>query len=77
MRGCGLCNIMFGFSAKTKEGRQHYSRDIHKILGKYEKVFGKIPPGPPLYRVFELTIELEEGAKPIITTPYQHTKRFK
>jgi hypothetical protein len=26
---------------------------------------------------FEHTIELEEGAKPVITTPCRHTKKFK
>jgi hypothetical protein len=58
----------------TKEGCQHYSQDIQRILGKHEKVFGKIPPGKPPDRGFEHTIELEEGAKPIITTPYRHPK---
>jgi hypothetical protein len=28
-------------------------------------------------RGFEHTIELEEGAKPVITTPYRHPKKFK
>jgi hypothetical protein len=53
----------------TKEGCQHYSQDIQRILGKHENVFGKIPLGKPLDKGFEHTIELEEGAKPVITTP--------
>jgi hypothetical protein len=36
-----------------------------------------IPPGRPPDREFEHTIELEEGAKPMITTPYHHPHRFK
>jgi hypothetical protein len=62
---------------KTTEGRQHYHMDIQELLGKHDKVFGQIPPGVPPDRGFEHTIELEEGAKPIITTPYRHPKKFK
>jgi len=40
-------------------------------------VFGPILPGVPLDRGFEHIIELEEGAKPIITTPYRHPKKYK
>jgi len=40
-------------------------------------VFGSIPPGVPLDRGFEHIIELEAGAKPIITTPYRHPKKYK
>ena len=36
-----------------------------------------IPPGRPPDRGFEHTIELEEGAKPMITPPYRHPRRFK
>jgi hypothetical protein len=41
------------------------------------RCLGQIPPGVPPDRGFEHTIELEEGAKPVITTPYRHPKRFK
>ena len=51
--------------------------DIKELLGKHDKVFGEIPPGRPPDRGFEHTIELEEGAKPVITTPYRHPKKFK
>jgi hypothetical protein len=47
------------------------------LLGKHDRVFGEIPPGRPPDRGFEHTIELEEGAKPVITTPYRHPKKFK
>jgi hypothetical protein len=33
--------------------------------------------GNPLDRGFEHIIELEEGAKPVITTPYRHPKKHK
>jgi hypothetical protein len=61
----------------TQEGHHHYSQDIQRILGKHEKVFGKIPLGKPPDKGFEHTIEIEEGANPIITMPYRHPKRFK
>jgi hypothetical protein len=61
----------------SHEGRKHYPPDIQKILHKHEKVFGQIPPGKPPDRGFEHIIELEEGAKPVITTPYRHPKKFK
>jgi hypothetical protein len=40
-------------------------------------VFGSIPPGIPLDRGFEHTIELEAGATPVIIASYRHPKRFK
>jgi hypothetical protein len=40
-------------------------------------VFGPIPPGVPPDRGFEHIIELEAGAKPVITTPYRHPKKYK
>jgi putative transposase len=46
-------------------------------LGRHQQVFGSIPPGRPPDWGFEHTIELEEGAKPIITPPYHHPRRFK
>ena len=36
-----------------------------------------IPPGIPPHRGFEHKIELELGAKPVITTLYHHPKKFK
>ena len=44
---------------------------------KHDKVFSEIPPGRPPDRGIEHIIELEEGAKPIIVTPYRHPKRLK
>jgi hypothetical protein len=45
-------------------------------MDKQNKVFEPIPPGAPPNRGFEHIIELEEGVKPIITTPY-HPKKYK
>jgi hypothetical protein len=47
------------------------------LLNKHDQFFGQIPPGRPPDRGFEKTIELEEGDKPVITTPYRHPKKFK
>jgi hypothetical protein len=54
-----------------------YPLDIQKILDKHKIVFEPIPLGKPLDRGFEHIIELEEGAKPVITTPYRHPKKHK
>jgi hypothetical protein len=59
------------------KGCQHYPMDVHKLLGKNDKVFEKIPLGVPPDRGFEHTIDLEEGTKPVVTTPYRHPKKFK
>jgi hypothetical protein len=47
------------------------------LLGQHQQVFGSIPSGKPPNRGFEHTIELEEGAKPMIIPPYHHPMRFK
>lgn len=47
------------------------------LLDKHRKVFGEIPPTQALDSGFTNTIELEEGDKFIITTPYKHPKKFK
>lgn len=40
-------------------------------------MFSDIPLGTPPGRGIEHIIELEEGAKPIMITPYRHPKRLK
>jgi hypothetical protein len=52
-----------------KEGKSHYSPDIQRIIDRHSKAFRPIPPGAPPDTGFEHIIELEEGAKPVITTP--------
>jgi hypothetical protein len=55
---------------KPSQDHQHYHVDIQEFLGKHDKVFGPLPVGRPPDRGFEHIIELEEGVKPMITTPY-------
>ena len=66
-------------STKLMKGQQtdYQDDELHTVFDKHSTVFISIPPGIPLHRGFEYTIELEEGAKPIITTPYCHPRRFK
>ena len=64
-------------SQTDDEGRRHYHASIQYLLSRHDKVFGQIPPGRPPDRGFEHIIKLEEGAKPMITTPYRHPKKFK
>jgi hypothetical protein len=59
-----------------EKGKVRYTPEIKRILDKHQKVFGSIPPGVPSDRGFEHIIELEAGAKPIITTPYRHLKKY-
>jgi hypothetical protein len=66
------------FIMDTNDGtNKQYPLDIQRILQKHKRVFESIPPGKPPDRGFEHIIELEEGAKPIITTPYRHPKKHK
>jgi hypothetical protein len=60
-----------------KQGKVHYTPKIQEIIDKHIKVFGPIPPGVPPERGFEHIIELEEGAKLVITTLYKHLKKYK
>jgi len=60
-----------------EQGKVHYTLKIQEILDKHHKMFGPIPPGVPSDRGFEHIIELETGAKPVITSPYRHPKKYK
>ena len=60
-----------------EQHKQEYPPDVQKIITKHTKVFGEIPPGRPPDRGIEHVIELEEGANPVIITPYRHPKRYK
>lgn len=50
---------------------------MQPILKIHKGVFKDIPHGIPPRRGFEYSIELKEGTKPMITTPYRHPQRFK
>ncbi|XP_059065756.1 uncharacterized protein LOC131857345 [Cryptomeria japonica] len=54
-----------------------YHPNIQILRTKHSKVFSDIPSGRPPDRGFEHIIELEEGAKPVMITPYRHPKRLK
>jgi hypothetical protein len=60
-----------------KKGETHYTPEIKKIMDRDSKVFKPIPPGAPPDRGFDHIIELEEGTKLFITTPYKHPKKYK
>jgi hypothetical protein len=60
-----------------EKGKVHYTPEIKEILDRHHKVFSPIPPGVPPDRGFEHIIELEAGAKPVITTPYRHPMKYK
>jgi hypothetical protein len=57
--------------------QQQYRTEIKTLLSQHQRVFGSIPPRRPPDRGFEHTIEMEEGAKLVITTPCRHPRRFK
>ena len=46
------------------------------MLEKHKVVFGDIPPAISHNHGFEHVIELEEGAKPVIMTPYCHPRHY-
>jgi hypothetical protein len=62
---------------RDSDSRQQYQVEIRALLSQHEQVFGLMSPGRPPDRGFEHTIEMEEGEKPVITTPYHHPRRFK
>ncbi|XP_059075327.1 uncharacterized protein LOC131875270 [Cryptomeria japonica] len=61
----------------TPQDGRVFHVDIQSVMDRHGRVFGDIPPGVPPDRGFEHGIELEEGAKPVITTPYRHPRAYK
>ena len=51
--------------------------DIQEILDRHTKVFGEILHGVPPNRGIKHVIELKEGAKLVMITPYCHPKKYK
>jgi hypothetical protein len=68
------CKVSTWVDEKKK---MHYTPEIKRILDKHQKLFRPIPLGVPPDRGFEHIIELEPGAKPVITIPYKHPKKYK
>lgn len=50
--------------------------DIQSMMDRHGRVFGDIPLGVPPNRGFEHGKDMEDGAKPIITTPYRHPRAY-
>ena len=63
--------------AQQEQQKGEYHPDIQILRTKHSKVFSDIPPGRPPDRGTEHIIKFEEGAKPIMITPYRHPKRLK
>lgn len=61
--------------ASPVETKRDYPPDVQFLLTKKSKVFADLPPGPPPEWGLEHIIELKEGAKPVITTPYWYPKK--
>ena len=79
-----LCHDMVEWAAgcvlkPTQEKQQKlvYHPNIQELRTKHDKVSSEIPLGRPPDRGTKHIIELKEGAKPVIVTPYRHPKRLK
>ena len=68
------CNIT---SPKPNIKFFEHSKEIEKLLQKYEKVFSDLPHGKPPNKGLEHNIVLQEGNSPIKIPPYGHPKKFK
>ena len=51
-----------------------HPKEIKKLLGKYEKFFGDLPPGRTPNIGVEHVVELEIGTQPIKMNPYRNPK---
>jgi hypothetical protein len=69
--------IYLGTTYKSTTWTPSQDNDLQNIFSTHDGVFMDIPPGIPPHRGFEHTIELETGAKPVITTPYCHPRKLK
>jgi hypothetical protein len=59
------------------QDHQHYHVDIQALFGKNERVFEPFLVGIRPKKGFEHAIDIYEGLKIVITTPYSNPKRFK
>ena len=66
--------ICASMPTQEEQHKTEFHLDIQKLRIKYEKVFSEIPPGRPPNRGIEHIIQLEEGANPVMITPYRHPK---
>ena len=63
--------------SQSKHRVFEHSKDIEKLLQKYENLFRGFPHGRPSDRGVEHNIFLEEGTPPIQIPPHRHPKKFK
>ncbi|XP_057812846.2 uncharacterized protein LOC131026858 [Cryptomeria japonica] len=61
----------------THQDGRAFHVDIQSIMDWHDRVFGDIPPCVPPDRGFEHGIEMEDGAKLVITSPYHHPRAYK
>ena len=67
--------IIHPTSSPKNQGNFHF--ESQNILDKHSIDFNDLPPGLPPDRGFKHVIELEQGAKLVITTPYRHPRGYK
>ena len=65
------------FKIPTPQDGKTFHVDIQSVMDCHGRAFGDIPFGVPLDRGFEHGIEMEDGAKPVLTTPYCHPRAYK
>ncbi|XP_059078144.1 uncharacterized protein LOC131876700 [Cryptomeria japonica] len=61
----------------TPQDGKVFHVDIQSMMDRHGRVFGDIPFGVPPDRGFEHGIEMADGAKLVITTPYHHPRAYK
>ena len=67
--------IIHPTSSPKNQGNFYF--EIQNILDKHSIAFNDLPPRLPPDRGFEHVIELEQGAKPVITTSYYRPRGYK
>ena len=60
-----------------QDGRASFYVDIQSVMERHGRVFGDIPPDLTPDRGFKHGIEMEDGVKPVIITPYRHLRGYK
>ena len=61
----------------TPQDDRVFHVDIQSVMDHHGRFFGDIPPGVPTDRGSKHGIELKDGAKTVMTTPYCHPRAYK
>ena len=61
---------------RSSKNECNFHYEIQNILDRHSIVFNDLPPRLPPDRGFEHVIELEQGTKPLIKTPYHHPRGY-